>query len=288
MRLCPGRFRSAGLCQTGAAGPKSVAGLNSDGQIQGATLKLHPKFIHAAADRQKMEKNRADRAGTACQKFWAISSNVFSTTDINHQKHAKIRRNKYLNMIQMIRKLPAILIFLTLPVLLFSQRELKAVKDEASSILEEISGSTNKLERVTLVSEDERSVTISATFKGFADKSYKVRGFIQNARKETIQEISPAERDLPKNNQVELTFLMSDNGREVTQTSLESRYLKLTITPNEGGLGSLLEEALGEGISLSSTDYLYELDKKWMFSGQNIILNVKLAPFKNAASISQN
>lgn len=203
-------------------------------------------------------------------------------------KRTPIRRKKYLNMIQMIFRLPALLIILTMPALLFSQKELKAVKDEASAILAEISTSANKLEKVTLVSEDERSVTISATFKGFTDKTYKVRGFILNARKETLQEISPVERDLPKNNQVELTFLMGDSGKEVTQTGLDSKFLKLTIAPNEGGLGSLLEEALGEGISLSATDYLYELDKKWMFNGQNIILNVKLTPFKNAASISQN
>ncbi|HMQ60115.1 MAG TPA: hypothetical protein PKE06_05560 [Flavilitoribacter sp.] len=185
-------------------------------------------------------------------------------------------------------KLTAILILATLPMLVFSQRELKAVQDDATAILGELSNSPNKVERVTLTSEDERSATVSVTFSGFKDKTYKVRGFVLNAAKKTIQEISPVEAELPKNNQLELTFLMGESGKTSTQTGLDSKYLKLTVAPNEGGLGSLLEDALGSDISLSSNDYLFELDKKWMFSGQDVILNVKLTPYKNAAAISQN
>ena len=168
-----------------------------------------------------------------------------------------------------------------------AQRDLKLVVDEATSILGELGGNTSKVERATLTKEDERTVTISLTLSGFDDKNYKVKAAVLNKTKKPIEEITPVEADVPKSKQMDISLNLSDAGKTMAANSIESKYLLIRVVPNEGGLSSLLEDAIGD-VNLNGSEFLFELDKKWLLMGANVKVNVKLVPYKNAAAISPN
>ncbi|MEP6794693.1 MAG: hypothetical protein ABJB16_10235 [Saprospiraceae bacterium] len=171
------------------------------------------------------------------------------------------------------------------PEFLMAQKDLKPVMDETAALLGDLGGSANKVQRASLTKEDERMVMISLTFAGFTDKSYKVRAYALNNRKEVMQEITPVEVEMPKSKQVDITLNLSEGGKTVSQKNIVSKFLLIRVQPVEGGLTGILESAVGD-ISLNGLDYVFELDKKWMLMGANVKLNVKLIPYKNAASIS--
>lgn len=166
-----------------------------------------------------------------------------------------------------------------------AQRDLKLMIDEATSILGELGGNTNKVERATLTKEDERTVTISLTLSGFDDKNYKIKAAMLNKTKKPIEEITPVEADVPKSKQMDISLNLSDAGKTMATNSIESKYLLIRVVPNEGGLSSLLEDAIGD-VNLNGSEFLFELDKKWLLMGANVKVNVKLVPYKNAAAIS--
>lgn len=171
--------------------------------------------------------------------------------------------------------------------LIHAQRDLKMVVDEATSILSELGGNTSKVERATLTKEDERTVTISLTLAGFDDKNYKIKAAVLNKIKKPIEEIPPVEADVPKSKQMDISLNLSDAGKTMAANAIESKYLLIRVVPNEGGLSSLLEDAIGD-VNLSGSEFLFELDKKWLLMGANVKVNVKLVPYKNAAAISPN
>jgi hypothetical protein len=168
-----------------------------------------------------------------------------------------------------------------------AQRDLKMVVDEATSILGELGGNTSKVERATLTKEDERTVTISLTLSGFDDKNYKVKAAMLNKTKKPIEEIPPVEADVPKSKQMDIALNLADAGKTMAANSIESKYLLIRVVPNEGGLSSLLEDAIGD-VNLNGSEFLFELDKKWLLMGANVKVNVKLVPYKSAAAISPN
>jgi len=168
-----------------------------------------------------------------------------------------------------------------------AQRDLKPVVDESSAILAELGGATSKVERASLTKEDERMVTISLTLSGFDDKAYIVKAAVLNKSKKPIEEITPMEADIPKSKQVDITLNLSDGGKTMAQQSIESKFLLVRVSPKEGGISGLLEDAIGD-ISISGSDFLFELDKKWLLMGANIKVNVKLVPYKSAATLSPN
>ena len=168
-----------------------------------------------------------------------------------------------------------------------AQKDLVPVQDEATSILDGLSGTTNKIEKATLTKEDERTVTLSIRFSGFDDKTYRFKALILNKQKKPVEEINPVEGDVPKSKQIDISFLLADGGKTMANQNIESRYIQIRVASKENSGAGLLEEALGD-VSLGSSDYLFELSKKWMLMGANVKVNVSLVPYKNAASISPN
>jgi hypothetical protein len=168
-----------------------------------------------------------------------------------------------------------------------AQRDLKILEDEASSILGSLSGSENKIEKATLTREDERSVTVSLRFSGFGDKEYQMQVAILNSRKEVMDAVSIVQMDLPKSKQSDITLLMTDPQKTMSQSSLVSKYIRVRVAPKSSGIGDLLTEAFDD-LNLSGSEFLIELDKKWMLMGANVKMTAKLTPFKNAGSIPSN
>lgn len=164
------------------------------------------------------------------------------------------------------------------------------MKDNTTSIMGALSTSPNKIGRVSVNKEDERSVSVSVTFQGFDDKTttYKIRAFILNKNKESIAAISPVEADMPRSKQVDMSFLLGDESKTTNSPILESAFLRIKVSSSGmGNVVNILEDAVS-GLSLSQHDYLYEFPKKWMRTGPNVVLTVKLTPYKNALTISQN
>jgi hypothetical protein len=168
-----------------------------------------------------------------------------------------------------------------------AQKDLKLIEDEATSLLSGLTGSgSNKIERATLTKEDERSVTVSLRFAGFADKEYKIQVAILNRSKEVMEEITPVEMDMPKSKQADVSMSIIDSGKAMSQSSLESKFLRIRVGPKEGGIAGVLGDTFDD-INLSATEFLFELNKKWMVMGPAVKVNVALTPYKSAASIPQ-
>jgi len=169
-----------------------------------------------------------------------------------------------------------------------AQKELKIVTDELTDLGIGLSGTENKLEKATLTKEDERSIIISLRFKGFADKEYQLQVSALNSRKETIEDISKMVLDMPKSKQAEVPLMIKDPQKNMSQPTLNSKYLQVKVKPKgTGGISDVLDDAF-DGLDLNTTTYLIELDKKWMLMGANVKIPVKLTAYMNAASISPN
>ena len=167
------------------------------------------------------------------------------------------------------------------------QKDLQPVQDEAAAILAGLSGAANKIEKATLTKEDERSVTVSVRFIGFDDKTYRYKASILNRQKKPLEEINPLEGDVPKSRQIDITFLLSEGGKTIASQNIESNYLQIRVASKENAVAGLLEDAMGD-INLGSSDFIFELNKKWMLMGANVKVNVTLSPYKSAGAISPN
>ncbi|MBK8503361.1 MAG: hypothetical protein IPL46_14760 [Saprospiraceae bacterium] len=168
---------------------------------------------------------------------------------------------------------------------LCAQRDLKAITSDADNVLAELTGGqVNKIERAMLTKEDERSVTLSIRFVGFSDKEYRLQAAILNSRKEVMKNIRIAESNMPKSKQAEILLAIDPDAKSGSNSFLQSQYLKIRVNPIEGGISGLLGDTFGD-FSLGSLEFLFELNKTWMMIGPGVTVNVKLVPFKNAASI---
>jgi hypothetical protein len=167
------------------------------------------------------------------------------------------------------------------------QQDLKQIEDETALIIGELGGSKNKVKRATLTKEDERMVTVSLSFEGFDDKPYQVKAAVMNAQKKIVEEISRFTSDIPKSKQVDVTLNLSEPGKTLSSSAFETKYLLIRTAPKGTGLDALLEGALGD-VNISGTDYVFELNKKWMAMGANVKVTVNLTPYKSAASITPN
>jgi hypothetical protein len=165
-----------------------------------------------------------------------------------------------------------------------AQKALVQVEDEASSVLSGLTGNTNKLEKATLTKEDEHSITVSLRFIGFDDKSYKLQVSVLNSHKDVIKDIPPVESEMPKSKQADLSLVMNNSATVTSLPFIESRFLKVKVAPVEGGITGILSETFDD-LNLNAQEFIFELTKQWMLSGPNVKVNVKLTPFKNAASI---
>lgn len=169
-----------------------------------------------------------------------------------------------------------------------AQKELKIVTDELTDLGIGLSGTENKLEKATLTKEDERSIIVSLRFRGFADKEYQLQVSALNSRKETMEDVAKMVVDMPKSKQAEVPLLIKDPQKNMSQPTLNSKYLQVKVKPKgTGGITDVLGDAFDE-LDLNSTTYLIELDKKWMLMGANVKIPVKLTAYMSAASISPN
>lgn len=170
-----------------------------------------------------------------------------------------------------------------------AQTELKPVTDPATiEGLSSLLNKDNKVERVALVSNNEREVKVTITCKGFDDKTYKVEGVILNASKQPIADITTGSTPLPANKQTDLIFTLQEKGTTYSGNNLTTKYLLIRVVPEgTGALNTLLGELGGTDISLGSVSFLYELDKTWQLQGSKITVNVPLNPYKSAATIQQ-
>jgi hypothetical protein len=171
---------------------------------------------------------------------------------------------------------------------LYAQRDLKAITSDTDNLLAELTGGqVNKIERAIMTKEDERSITLSIRFAGFSDKEYRLQAAILNSRKEVMKNIRISESNMPKSKQAEILLAIDPDSKSGTNPVLQSQYLKIRVNPIESGISGILGDTFGD-FNLGSMEFLFELKKTWMMIGPGVTVNVKLIPFKNAASIIPN
>jgi len=177
--------------------------------------------------------------------------------------------------------------FFCLDVIHGQDDELQAVDDPSSTISALLGSNTNSIEKVRLISETERAVSIEVSFNGFDDKKYKIKGTVLSRTKRPLKEVETVIKDLPGNSSsVEMRFNFKQSSSKAYSTpSIESRYLSLNIYDAKDSFGDL---DLG-GVNVFGNSFLYKLSKKWRISGSgsnaNIIVEVKLTPYKSARTI---
>lgn len=168
-----------------------------------------------------------------------------------------------------------------------AQTELPLVADPLSSLGAVLGGTKNVVKKVYLISDTEKSVTLSVEFDGFKDKKYKIKGFILNSYKKALPEIVPVVIDMPASgNTVELTFRFQQKEKAYTQQYLETALVGLMIVDASSALATVSESF--SDLNVGGTSLQYTFKKKWRISGsESMVVQVKMTPVGQAAGIRQ-
>jgi hypothetical protein len=175
------------------------------------------------------------------------------------------------------------LIVMTITAGMAQENELQPVDDGAAAIGSILGGNSKGVTKVRVIADTEQSLTLEVTYKGFDEKS-KLTGAVLNKIQKPVKEVTSESKVLQKaDGTVELKFQFKQGAGSYNKTFVESNYVSFSVGKADGILGNL--ELGGENILVDN--YLYKLDKKWRVSGsEQMVITVKLTPFKSAASIA--
>jgi hypothetical protein len=162
-----------------------------------------------------------------------------------------------------------------------AQVSLEPVEDAASAI-SAILGGGKGLSDVRLISDTEIGASLEVDYKGFEGK-YKVKGVIFSKLKKPLADIICEEQTLAKpNGTLELKFQFRSGTGTYTNNSLETHFVSIVFSKSDGLLSGI---DLG-GQDIMGETYLYKMNKKWRVGGsESMVITVKLAPFRSAATI---
>ena len=163
----------------------------------------------------------------------------------------------------------------------FAQESLEPVDDAAVLIGGILGGGKKGVEAARLTTNTEQGATVEIDYKGFEGK-YVVKGFILNKLKKPIEGIAcePVTLSKPEGT-AELKFVFGGGGNYTT-TTLETHFVSFVFSKTDGVLSGL---DIG-GQDLLGETFVYKLTKSWRVGGSEaMVINVKLTPFKSAASI---
>jgi len=163
------------------------------------------------------------------------------------------------------------------------EKVLEPEDDGISAIGSVLGGKDKGISKVRVTADTEQSLSVEVSFKGFDEKS-KISGAILNKMKKPLKEVVSEAKILPKSEgTVELKFQFKQGSSAYNKSFLESHFLSLSVSKSDGLLDNL---DLG-GENILGDNYLYKLNKKWRLSGsEQMVIEVKLTPFKSAASIT--
>jgi hypothetical protein len=172
---------------------------------------------------------------------------------------------------------------------LHAQRDLKPVTDATADFEKIISKTGAKIKKATVASETGVTMDLGLELEGFKrDKKYKIKGEVLNKTKLKLKEVEPVTVDVINNStsaEMTLKFNTSANAA-YTSNKVESYFIRLIITEVDPRLGDLLGDT-----GLNSSTYIFECKKDWRIKGNsgnsNVVVEVKLTPYKSAASIQQ-
>jgi hypothetical protein len=184
-----------------------------------------------------------------------------------------------MSIISRILIVPFVAFFFLQPV--FAQESLEAVDDAAVLISGILGGGKKGVEAARLITNTEQSAMVEIDFKGFEGK-YTVKGLILNKLKKPIEGIVCEPVTLSKpDGTAELKFVF-EGGGNYTTTTLETHFVSFVFSKTDGVLSGL---DIGGPDMLAET-FVYKLTKSWRVGGSEaMVINVKLTPFKSAASI---
>jgi hypothetical protein len=156
--------------------------------------------------------------------------------------------------------------------------------DEASVDINAILGGKDKgISKVRVIADSEQSLSVEVSFKGLDQKS-KISGAVLNKMKKPLKEVVTEPKILSsEDGTVELKFHFKQGTGGYNKSFIESQFLSLSVSKSDG----LLENLDLGGENIMGDNYLYKLEKKWRVSGsEQMVIEVKMTPFKSAASIS--
>jgi hypothetical protein len=172
---------------------------------------------------------------------------------------------------------------------LHAQRDLKPVTDAADNILSSISKAGAKIKKATVASETGVTMDLGLELEGFKrDKKYKIKGEVLSKTKLKLREIEPITLEVTNSStSAEMTFKFNTStSAAYTSNKVESYFIRLTIIEIDARLGDILGDT-----GLNSSVFTFECKKDWRVKGNatnsNVVVEVKLTPFKSAASIQQ-
>ena len=176
-----------------------------------------------------------------------------------------------------------LLLAITLPA--FTQRELTLVPDPLRGLNAVLGGVKNTVTRVTVVSESEKTATLSVEFTGFRDKKYLVKAFALNGLKKQIAEIEPVSIELPSTgNSVEITFRFQQKEKAYAQQYLETAFIGIMFMDAASAMASV--SGAFSDINIGGATFTYQYPKQWRVTGsQNMTVQIKLTPVGGAAAL---
>ena len=165
---------------------------------------------------------------------------------------------------------------------LWAQEESLEPVDDAASVLSGILGGGKGVSDARLITDNEEAVTIEVDYNGF-EGNYKMKGFILNRVKKTVEEISCEPQALSKHDgTAELRFQLGKGSDKYPNSVLETHFVAIVFSKTDSILSGI---DLG-GDNILGETYLYKLNKRWRVGGnESMVITVKLTPFKSAASI---
>lgn len=175
------------------------------------------------------------------------------------------------------------LMVMTITAGMAQEDELQPVDDGAAAIGAILGGNSKGVSKVRVIADNEQSLTVEVTYNGFDEKS-KLTGAVLNKIKKPVKEVTSESKVLQKaDGTVELKFQFKQGTGSYSKTFVESNFVSFSVGKADGFLANL--DLGGENV-LGDT-YVYKLDKKWRVGGsEQMVINVKLTPFKSAASIA--
>lgn len=192
-----------------------------------------------------------------------------------------------------MNKLILILLLAVMATPLVAQDELKCGEGDAiDKIL--ANRKTDKIVGPSIVSQTEKSITISVELEGFKEGEYEIKGMMMSRESSTksTRGIKSQKVKVPKGGgSVDITFNLKDDEVRTSKPHLETKYVKFVVSKasESGGLSDILGGI--EGIELNiggSTELTCECYKKWRLSGENnasMVIEVEFTPYKSASSI---
>jgi len=190
-----------------------------------------------------------------------------------------------------MNKLILILLLAVMTTPLIAQDELKCGEGDAiDKIL--ANRKADKIVGASIVSQTEKSITISVEIEGFKEGAYEIKGIMMSRESGTksTRGIKSKKAKVPKGGgSVDITFNLKDDEVRTSKPYLETKYVKFVISKasESGGLSDILGGIEGLELNMGGgTELTCECQKKWRLSGENnasMVIEVELTPYKSTA-----